>query len=90
MWAKTKKEELDMLRNEYDPRSPKLRVMILSYLTGSEAKPTVEQLNETLAWVTADRDGFLEAVEASIPEDEPEAEDTKSNAEEDVFKGSYI
>jgi hypothetical protein len=88
MYGRSRKEDLDILRNEYDPRSPKLRVLLLSYLTVGDTIPTVGQLNGILDWITADREGFLEAVEASMPEENEK--EILAVAEVDPYRGQYM
>lgn len=85
-----------MLRNEYDRRSPKLRLVVLGYLAGPDKAPSIDDLNSTLDWLVEDQEGFLAAIEASLPEDDPTDEseitnlDVKKIPSDAYGSGSYL
>jgi len=82
LYGRSPKQDLEVLRNEFDPRSPKLRITILSYLLAGDKTPTLDDLNEILNWIVEEREGFLEAVEASLPEETEDEQDKKSTSVE--------
>ena len=87
----TFQEKADIIRSEWDPRNPKLRLTVFGYLmeNGHDAQP--EDVHTIVEYICADFEEFVttvEALESTVPE-VPEEEDAFPGMFEDEDENPY-